>query len=173
MWLKAREDKEAREKESRQAKTSEIRGKTPHGEITIDKLAEIQPGMSWVMREVSARFYYAYYAAKGGNWSLADHELNGVRTAFKIAKVTRPKFAQDLDAFDSRFLVPIFEAVREKDWEKFADAFENGVEPSDEYHDKTGNPFIRFVLPKEPPSGLHFGPMEKFRRERGGSAGQR
>jgi len=45
----------------------EIKAKTKHGEITIDQLAEIQPGMALIMQEVAHRYYYTYYAAKGGN----------------------------------------------------------------------------------------------------------
>lgn len=140
------------------------KGKTPHGEVSIDQLAQIQPGMSKIMQEVSTRFYYTFYAAKGGNWRLAAHELNGVRTAFRVAKVTRPKFSGDLEAFDAEYLLPIFKAIRDKDWPGFEEVYLKAVEGSDKYHDKTGHEYIRFMLPPEPPTDLYLGPMDRFKR---------
>lgn len=144
---------------------SEIKAKTPHGEMSLDKLGEIQPGMAQIMKDVGERYSRSYYAAKGGNWKLAAYELNMVRVAFRTARVTRPKFADDLSAFDSEYLLPVFKAILAKDWAKFEEAFKRGMKGTDFYHDKTGHPYIRFVLPKDPPSNLYQGPPEEFRRE--------
>jgi hypothetical protein len=143
---------------------SEMKAKTPHGEMTLDQLAEIQPGMASIMKDVGDRYTRTYYAAKGGNWKLAAYELNMVRFAFKTARVTRPKFAEDLAAFDSEYLLPVFKAIHERDWKQFEEAFGRGEKGSDVYHDKRGYPHIRYVLPKDPPSNLYQGPPEKFRR---------
>lgn len=144
---------------------SEIKGKSRHGELTIDQLAEIQPGMAALMKETGDRFTHTYYAAKGGNWKLAAHNLNQLRASFRTAKITRPKYAEDLDAYDKEYLLPIFEAIREQDWAKFEKAFKKGEEGSDVYHDKRGYPHIRYVRPENPPSNLYLGPPEKFKRE--------
>ena len=104
---------------------SEAKAKTPHGEMTIDQLAEIQPGMAAVMKEVGERYTETYYAAKGGNWKLAAHHLNQVRAAFRTGKVTRPKFAEDLTTFDKDYLQPIFKAIHDQDWNQFEEAFAN------------------------------------------------
>ncbi len=143
---------------------SNVKAKTPHGEMTIDQLAEIQPGMATIMKEVGERYTRTYYAAKGGNWKLAAYELNQVRTAFKVAKMTRPKFAEDLTAFDKEYLQPIFKAIHDQHWTSFAGLFEKGEVGSDIYHDKRGYPHIRYVLPKDPPSNLYLGPPENFKR---------
>jgi hypothetical protein len=143
---------------------SEFKVKTRHGEMNIDQLAEIQPGMAALMKETGDRFTSTYYAAKGGNWKLAAHHLNQLRAAFRTAKVTRPKFAEDLDAYDKEYLVPIFQAIRDQDWNEFEAAFKKGEKGSDLYHDKRGYPHIRYLLPNDPPSNLYLGPPEKFRR---------
>lgn len=145
---------------------SEIRAKTPHGDMSIDKLAEIQPGMAALMKEAGERYTCAYYAAKGGNWKMAAHQLNQLRAAFRTAKVTRPKYADDLTAFDNDFLQPIFKAIHDEDWKQFEVAFRKGEEGSDVYHDKRGYPYIRYALPEDPPSGVYLGPPERFRRGR-------
>jgi hypothetical protein len=150
---------------------SEVKGKTPHGEMTIDQLAEVQPGMASLMKEVGERYTNTYYAAKGGNWKMAAHQLNQLRAAFRTAKVTRPKYAEDLTAFDKECLQPIFKAIHDRDWGEFELAFQRGEAGSDAYHDKRGYPYIRYVLPKDPPSNLHLGPPEKFKREAGQGSG--
>lgn len=144
---------------------SETRGKTPHGEMTIDQIAQIQPGMSTLMKDVGERYTKTYYSAKGGNWKLAAHHLNQLRAAFRTAKITRPKYADDIDAYDRDYLQPIFKAIHDQDWRQFEASFKKGEEGSDIYHDKRGYPFIRYVLPRNPPSDLHLGPPEKFRRK--------
>ncbi|MDE1852362.1 MAG: hypothetical protein KGI38_01310 [Thaumarchaeota archaeon] len=149
---------------------SEVKAKTPHGEMTIDQIAEIQPGMAAIMKEVGDRFTQTYYAAKGGNWKLAAYHLNQLRSAFRTAKMTRPKFADDLTAFDKDYLLPIFKAIHDQDWKAFEAEFKKGETGSDVYHDKRGYPHIRYVLPKEPPSNLYLGPPEGFKRGPGHEA---
>ena len=144
--------------------TDEIKARTKHGEMSIDQLAEVQPGMMKIMKDVGDYYYYAYYAAKGGNWKLAAHELNHVRADFRVAKLTRPKFAADLDAFDAEYLVPIFKAIQRKDWAEFESTFDKGIGGSDKYHDKHGYDYVRFLLPKEPPAHLYLGPPEGFKK---------
>lgn len=144
---------------------SDVKAKTPHGEMSIDQLAEIQPGMAVIMKVVGERFTGAYYAAKGGNWKLAAHHLNQLRAQFKIAKVTRPKYADDLTAYEKDYLQPIFKAIHDQSWAEFEGAFKEGEKGSDLYHDRRGYPHIRYVLPKEASSNLYLGPPEQFKRE--------
>ena len=144
---------------------SDVKAKTPHGEMTLDQLAEIQPGMAAIMKVVGERYTETYYAAKGGNWKLAAYHLNQLRSAFKTAKVTRPKFADDLAAFDKEYLQPIFKAIHDQDFAEFEAVFRKGETGSDLYHDKRGYPHIRYVLPRDPPFNLYLGPPEKFSRD--------
>jgi len=145
----------------------EVKAKTSHGEMTIDQLAEIQPGMAAVMKVVGERYTLTFYAAKGGNWKLAAYHLNQLRAAFRNAKVTRPKFADDLAAFDKDYLQPIFKAIRDQNWAEFEAAFMNGESGSDLYHEKRGVSYIRYTLPELASSNLYMGPPEKFARAGG------
>jgi len=148
-----------------------VKAKTPHGEMTIDQLAEIQPGMAAVMKVVGERFTLTYHAAKGGNWKLAAYHLNQVRAAFRNAKVTRPKFGDDLTAFDNEHLQPIFRAIHNQNWVEFEAAFKDAERASDYYHEKRGVSYIRYTLPEQVWSTLYMGPPEKFRREDGKKEG--
>lgn len=143
----------------------EVKARTPHGEMTIDQLAEIQPGMAALMKVVGERYTQTYYAAKGGNWKLAAYQLNQLRVAFRNARLTRPKFADDLTAFDREYLQPIFRAIHDQNWAEFEATFRRGELGSDLYHEKRGVSYIRYTLPEQVPSNLYLGPPEKFRRE--------
>jgi hypothetical protein len=146
---------------------SEVKAKTPYGEMTVDQLAEIQPGMAAIMKVVGDRYTQTYYAAKGGNWKLAAYQLNQLRAVFRTAKVTRPKFAEDLETFDKEYLQPIFKTIHEKDWGQFEASFRRGELGSDLYHDKRGVSYIRYKLPDQVTSNLDLGPPENFHREGG------
>jgi len=143
----------------------QMKARTPHGEMTVDQLAEIQPGMAAVMKVVGERYTLTYYAARGGNWRLAAYHLNQLRAAFRNAKVTRPKFADDLTAFDREYLQSIFKAIHDQNWSEFDAAFRNGERGSDLYHEKRGVSYIRYALPDHVQSNLFMGPPEKFIRE--------
>jgi hypothetical protein len=151
--------------------SGEIRAKTPHGEVSLDQLAGIQPGMARVMREVAERYAQAYHSAKGGNWKLAAYQMSQLRGAFRTAKVTRPKYSNDLDEFDKSFLVPVLRAIQARDWKAFEIAYEKGVEGSDNYHEKYGVGYIKYVLPEEPRMDLFLGPPEGFARKKSASEG--
>src|SRR5438093_295041 len=90
--------------------------KTKHGELTLQQLAEAQPGIARQMKEIGERFHVLYYAAKAGNWKLAQHELNVVISIFRVGGALRPKFNQDFTTFTQSHLNPISEKIRAKDW---------------------------------------------------------
>jgi hypothetical protein len=125
--------------------------RTKHGELTLDQLAEVQPGMARLMKEIGERYHIVYYAAKGGNWKLALHETKEIIGLMKVAATVRPKYAHDLADFTRSTLDPISEAVKSEDWSRFDSAFKKGIVESNKLHEKYGFGFIRFVLPKNPP----------------------
>lgn len=145
---------------------AEIVGKTKHGEISIDHLAQVQPGMARVMDEISRRFYYMYYAAKGGNWAMARHQYDETISLMNILKITRPKYTQDMEAYEKHHLGPVMNSIENKDWKGFESAFRVAVEGSDFYHDKYNYSYIRFTLPSKPPEHFHLGPPQKFSRRK-------
>ncbi len=125
--------------------------KTRHGELTLEQLAEVQPGMSRLMKEVGDRYHILYFAAKGGNWKLAHHELKQVIALFRLCAVLRPKYTEDLASFTKEYFDPMSEAIQAKDWKKFEESYNHGIEGSNVYHEKYGYEYIRYILPKNPP----------------------
>ncbi|MFQ5840523.1 MAG: hypothetical protein ACE5HK_07360, partial [Candidatus Methylomirabilales bacterium] len=108
--------------------------RTKHAELTLDQLAEIQPGMSRLMVEVSHRFTLLYHAAKGGNWDLAYHEWRQLRGMLKIIGTVRPKYVAELKAYDDGSLLPLEGPIRARDWPAFREAAERAVAESDAVH---------------------------------------
>src|SRR5205807_9807469 len=80
-------------------------GKTKHTELTLDQIASMQPGLGSLMPLVSDRYWIAYYAAHGGNWALAPHEIADLAKLLQQAALTRPKYEPQLTAYE-RTTVP-------------------------------------------------------------------
>ena len=127
---------------------------TRYGDLTLDQIAELQPGMARLMVEVSDRFWILYYAAKAGNWEMARHEFGEMRKALQMAGLTRPKYAESLDGFTNEKLMPILNAVRASDWTAFEQAFGQAAEAANEMHGEFGYTYIRWRLPGDPPPHL-------------------
>ncbi len=135
--------------------------KTKHGEITLEDLADVQPGMARLMDELARRWEYSYFAAKGGNWELAGHELKQVVNLLNIAMKLRPKYSDDIQAFTSSHIAPLSGAIEDRQWNRFDKLIHSAIDASNLYHEKYGYSFIRYLLPKTPPEHLDLGPAKK------------
>jgi len=134
--------------------TDKIVVKTKHGELSLEQLAETQPGMARLMKEVGDRYHLLYYAAKGGNWKLAKHELNVIISIFKAGSVLRPKYKNDLADFTQSYFNRISERIQEEDWSGFDDVYRKGIDEANKLHEKYGYDYVRYVLPVTPPAQL-------------------
>lgn len=119
-------------------------------EERVNALASIQPGLGTVMFEYGNRFTNAYYAAKSGNWALAQYELKEALEIQEVGEITRPKRAEALKSFEEAYLVPLKKAIEAKDGEAFRTRFEVAVAGCNGCHASAGYPFIRYVLPPAP-----------------------
>src|SRR3989442_738787 len=88
--------------------------KTKHGELTLEQLAEVQPGLARLMKEIGDRFHILYHAAKGGNWKLAEHEQKVTISILRVGATLRPKFHQDITIFIQSHLHPLVKASKPK-----------------------------------------------------------
>ena len=132
----------------------EIVARTKHGELTLDQLAEIQPGMSRLMAELANRFTVMVHAGRGGNWALAHFQFRQARSLFKIMGTVRPKYVESLQAFEKDFMAPIEEAIKTKDASAIDAASDPAVKESDAQHAKFGYAYIRYRIPRSPPEHL-------------------
>jgi hypothetical protein len=127
---------------------------TKHGDLTIDEIAEQLPGMARLMVEVSDRYWLLYYAAKGGNWDLASHELSELRKTLRMAAVVRPKYRDSLAAYDSGYMAPLQDAIKSKDFAQFEAVYEAATNNANDLHRELGYEYIDWTLPAEPPKHL-------------------
>ena len=129
-------------------------GRTRHTELTVDEIAELQHGLSDLMDTFARRFWVMAYAARGGNWELARYEWReSVKLLHQMTK-TRPKYAEDLAAFERERFNPIGSALEASDLPALEVAMRAGIDASDTYHGKWAKPYIRFRLPDRPPDFL-------------------
>jgi hypothetical protein len=118
----------------------------------LNTLADIQPGLGTVMIEYGNRFSTMYYAAKAGNWGMADYQLKEAREIQEVGENTRPARASMLKSFESANLDKLADTIKAKDWKKFDAAFKATVEACNGCHTANGFPFIKYELPKSSPS---------------------
>jgi hypothetical protein len=95
-----------------------------------------------------------YYAAKGGNWELARYEWRESAKLLHAMAKTRPKYAEDLAAFEGGVFARIGGALEAADFPAFERAYREGIAASDGYHAKWAKPYVRFRLPDHPPEML-------------------
>jgi hypothetical protein len=134
------------------------RGRSRHGELSLDQLVELQPGLGRLMPEIARRYWTLFYAARGGNWELAGYQLRQIAHLFRIGGTTRPKMEKHLEAFRRGTLDPLAAAVESRDWPAFESAYTDGVASANRFHAANGHPEIRWRLPDEPPPDLDVGP---------------
>ncbi len=135
-----------------------ITGRTKHGELTIDQIASMQPGLGRLMPEISERYWILYYAAKGGNWDLAAYQLKEAREIQEVGETTRPARAEALKSFEKNYLDPLDAAIKAKDFKKFNKAFKDGIQGCNTCHIGQGFPYIKYQLPNAPMSPLAMKP---------------
>ncbi|HLE46004.1 MAG TPA: hypothetical protein VI915_03315 [Thermoplasmata archaeon] len=125
-----------------------------HAELTVDEIADLLPGGAALMDALGRRYWVMYYAAKGGNWDLARYEWRESLKVLRAMAKARPKYAEDLAAFEKETFAPIGKALDAGDFPAFERAYRDGIEASDTYHRKYEKPYIRFRLPDRPPEWL-------------------
>lgn len=135
-----------------------IAGKTKFGEIDIDDLAGMQPCMSRVMRQYTERYAIMYHACRARNWKLGLYQLKEIREIAAVGAKTRPRWKQELDDFDSEYLVPIEKAMKKEDWEAFERAYTRSTDACNELHRRIGYGYIKYRLPEAPPDWLDLSP---------------
>ena len=139
-----------------QAQKTAYDNKTPitttHGTITLDRIAEIQPGLGTVMIEYGTRFYTMYYAAKSGNWDLAQYQMKEALEIQEVGEYTRPGRAASLKNFEASFLETLNTTMNSKDWNAFQTTYNNTIDGCNGCHVANGFPYIKYTLPSSQPN---------------------
>ena len=117
----------------------------------VDAIAKIQPGLGTVMIEYGDRITNTYYAAKGGNWGLAQYQLKEATEIQEVGEITRPNNAALLKSVEDNYLTPLNDTILAMDWPAFQQKFDTMVsEGCNACHAATGHPYIEYQLPAQP-----------------------
>jgi hypothetical protein len=125
---------------------------------TIEDLGRLQPGLGRLMPEIGTRTWKLYYAAKAGNWPLAEFQLGEIRGLMTTCAFTRPQYEENLRAFINDYLTRIKKAVDEKDFAAFESEFQSAVSEGNRYHEHWNKNYIVWKLPSAPPPDLDMTP---------------
>ncbi len=134
------------------------RGKEPA--LSVEQIAQLLPGTGELMASVGIAWWKCAYAARGGNWDLAAYFARRVRGLQRKLAVVRPKYAEDLAAFERDLLAPLLSALDAHDGPVFERVFAAATDRANELHVKWAKPYIKWVLPGEAPSDLELGPAD-------------
>jgi hypothetical protein len=138
----------------------ETRIKTEENELTLREMSEALPDTPAIMEKVGHSWYHLIYAARGGNWGLADYYLRRVVKLENTLKVIRPKHRERLERFQDQVLPAITASVASEDLERLEEAYAAATDMANDLHVESGYPYIKWVLPTEPPRGLQLEPVD-------------
>ena len=137
-----------------------IVGHTKHGELTLDQLAELQPGLGTLMRDISDRYWILYYAAQGGNWALAAYQLRGLRSLYRKGATTRPKYRAMLDDYAVKIFEPLETQIAAQNFAEFDRVYRQGIDFANQLHVASRHGEVVWKLPAQPPQHLDLGPQK-------------
>ncbi|HEV8536785.1 MAG TPA: hypothetical protein VGR87_13855 [Candidatus Limnocylindria bacterium] len=138
--------------------SEESQGPASTRALTLEQIAELLPGTGEIMQSVGSAWWKCAYAARGGNWDLASYFARRVRGLQGKLMQTRPKYAEDLAAYEREHLAPVLAALDRRDGPSFERLYAAATDRANELHLKWAKPYIRWVLPDEPPKDLDLGP---------------
>ena len=103
--------------------TDEMRVKTEDNELTLAEMSAALPDTPTIMTRVGESWWHFIYAARGGNWGLAEYYLKRVRKLENSLKVLRPKHAERLERFQATALPEVWNALEAQDLARLEAAF--------------------------------------------------
>jgi hypothetical protein len=126
----------------------------PSEPLSLEQLAQLLPGTGEIMASVGNAWWKCAYAARGGNWELAAYFARRVRGLQRKLAQIRPKYTDDLLAFETEQVTPLLTALGSHDGPSFERIYAAATAKANELHVKWAKPYIRWVLPDEPPKDL-------------------
>ncbi len=116
----------------------------------IDEIRGALPKTTISMREVGDRFQDIYFAAKGGNWALAEYIAKYLNRALEPGNAKAPAEAKAWSAFYNGAWQKVGFAIFAKDFKAFDKAYMATLGDCNGCHRSTGYGFIEVVHLKSP-----------------------
>ena len=125
-------------------------------DLTIDELAEMQPGLDLLMADVGNRTHRLFYAGQAGNWSLAGYFYRSLVKQLRLRAASRPKYADAMERFLEQDCLPVRDAIKACDGSVFETAYQRMIDRANDLHGEFGKAWIRWVTPPQPPGEFDF-----------------
>ncbi len=132
--------------------------RTPHGELTLEEIAELLPGTGELMQSVGNTWWKCAYAARGGNWEFAAYFARRTRGLLHKLAIIRPKYAGDVAGFEADHIAAVLAACERRALKDFEAATQAAIDAANALHAKWGKSYIRWTLPDAPPADLELTP---------------
>ena len=97
------------------------------GNMAIDEIATIQPGLGRLMPEIGNRTWKLYYAGKAENWPNAMYQWKETTKLFETGAYTRPKHEAAIEEYLRDSWAPLKAAIEAEDLTQFMAAFDRAV----------------------------------------------
>ena len=125
-------------------------------EQRVKRLEAAAPGVGELMSGVHLHFAKLHYAAKAGNWKLADSEVDEIQENLDKAALLRPeengvKLAGVIESLKQTQLAGMKKASAQGERSLFSKSYDETMSACNSCHRTTGRPFIVITEPTAPP----------------------
>jgi hypothetical protein len=141
----------------KQSATEDLLVETEENQLTLREMSDALPGTRQIMQDIGHCWWSFIYAARGGNWDLAVYYLRGVNHYGEMLKVLRPKHLELFSRFQKNALPAVAAALEARDLDALEKAYGEATDFANRMHAAAKHPYVRWVLPDEPPKGLDLG----------------
>ena len=134
----------------------------------IERLKSIMPGQSLAMTQVAYNFNNLWFAARAGNWPLAQFYFGDARGRLRWALRITPvrkistgnlELEPFLDALEKTQLAKLGETIMAKDVKQFEAAYRATLEGCHACHTASEKPYLELQVPTTPAEPMiHFAP---------------
>lgn len=115
----------------------------------LEKLVEALPVASNIMIEMGERYKNLYWAAKQEKWEFAEYQAEEMEELIAKLKVTHPELRKTANEFLGSMYPRMPNAIKTRNWEKFAAMFEDLRTECMACHGKNEHGFITLPIPKK------------------------
>lgn len=131
--------------------------------LTLEQLAQVQPGLASLMLEVGNRFWRCYHAAQAENRRLARFQLSEGTKLLKRCAIVRPQYGEDISGFIETEVASLRTAIEAGDWAGFSVAFSAMTESVNRLHEVWNHGYLVWKVPEQPPTDLVLTPRPEDR----------
>ena len=126
--------------------------------LMSEDVNELLPGTGEIMQSVGTIWWKCAHAGRGGNWELAAYFARRTQKLLRKLAVIKPKYADDIAAFEATELAAVFGACQRRDRASFDAAITAAIDTANDLHVKWAHAYLRYRLPEEPPTDLDLTP---------------